>query len=83
MAQLQSTSITGSFLIGTIPNTGSEGNVWYNPSTGKLNYFGKQNPFAAAITYTEEYNRFTSEKAKHAILEKLKGRVSSNKKKQN
>ena len=39
MAQLQSTSITGSFnLEATTANTGSCGNLWFNTSTNKLQY---------------------------------------------
>ena len=36
MAQLQSTGITGSFnLYNLTPDTGSAGNWWYNPGTGR------------------------------------------------
>ena len=39
MAQLQSTSITGSLsLAATTVNTGSCGNLWFNTSTNKLQY---------------------------------------------
>ena len=39
MAQLQSTSITGSLsLFTTTANTGSCGNLWFNTSTNKLQY---------------------------------------------
>ena len=42
MAQLQSTSITGSLsLAATTVNTGSCGNLWFNTSTNKLQYVGK------------------------------------------
>lgn len=37
MAQLQSTSITGSLTIGKNPDTSSAGNLWYNSTTSKLN----------------------------------------------
>ena len=37
MAQLRSTSISGSLNIGSVPDTGSAGNLWYNSTTGKLN----------------------------------------------
>ena len=37
MAQLQSTSITGSLNMATVGNTGSVGNLWFNTTTNKLN----------------------------------------------
>jgi hypothetical protein len=38
MAELKSTSITGCFLMGTVANTGSTGNLWYNTTTNRLQY---------------------------------------------
>ena len=37
MAQLQSTSITGSLNMATVGNTGSVGNLWFNTTTNTLN----------------------------------------------
>jgi len=38
MAQLQSTSITGSFFVGTTPSVVTAGTIWYNTSICKLQY---------------------------------------------
>jgi len=47
MAQLQSTSITGSLGLGNIPNTGSAGNVWFNTTTNRLQFSGFQSFWSA------------------------------------
>jgi hypothetical protein len=38
MANLQSTCIVGSFIIGTSADTSANGYIWFNSSTGLLEY---------------------------------------------
>lgn len=38
MAEFQTTSVTGSFELGTTPNTSSAGNMWYDTTTNQVKY---------------------------------------------
>jgi len=53
MAQLQSTSVTGSIgLLSTTPDTGSSGNLWYNTTTNKLEYSYFNGSFIVSCSFT-------------------------------
>ena len=38
MAEFQESSVTGSFKLGTTPNTSSAGNMWYDTTTNQVKY---------------------------------------------